>query len=100
MKTKNLKQMETIVISTALILISIIASGYIGVVLYKSHKEYKKAIDQYERSEQVYAFRMKILHLYGCEAIESLPEYHEMVEDGKELTMKNYLNPDKIVNLN
>lgn len=93
--------METIdIVSGALFVCCIPFLLHMYSEIQKSKREYRNALRDISRSDEVYAFRIKVLMTFGCDALESLPKYDEMVEDTKELTYKNYLNADKITNLN
>lgn len=54
----------------------------------------------HERIEQIKECRIKVIYIFGPEAYNSLPSFDEMYYDTKEVTVKNYLNPDIFINLN
>lgn len=55
---------------------------------------------RHERNEQVYLFRWYVLHTWGFEAYKQLPEWEELLESDKPLLVKEWVDVDKLVNLN
>lgn len=63
-------------------------------VLTQQSSHYEKILEIYEeriRQFKVARFRMDVLHSFGLEALNRLPSWDDMVFDGKDLTIENYL---------
>ena len=88
--------------------IAIIALAISGLTmilfLFNEDRKFKKQLSDLKRLEQrnklMPEFRMMVLDLFGDEAYKELPEYGDMLYDTKELTMKNYVNINRTINLN
>jgi len=58
-----------------------------------------------ERIEQVYHFRMRMMYVFGANwsidnIADFMPSYEEMVKSDKPLVASEWVNVDKLVNLN
>jgi len=58
-----------------------------------------------ERIEQVYHFRMRMMYVFGANwsidnVADFMPSYEEMVKSDKPLVASEWVNVDKLVNLN
>lgn len=94
--------METVAIITMLL-----ASGFvIRLILYKFDKEQAvrnrehEILMQIQRNEQVKYFRMRLLNEFDAGIIKCMPTYHEMLESDKPLIASEWVEIDKLVNLN
>lgn len=55
---------------------------------------------QLERNEQLYHFRVRIIYLFGEKAYNQLPHWEVMLNSDKPLMVKEWVEVDKIINLN
>ena len=63
-------------------------------VLTQQSSHYERLLELYEeriRQFKVSIFRIEVLNTLGWRALDLLPSLDDMVVDGKELTIENYL---------
>jgi len=53
-----------------------------------------------ERNKQLYAFRMRLIHEFGNDITEVMPEHRQMLDSDKPLVASEWVDVDKLVNLN
>lgn len=53
-----------------------------------------------ERNKQLYAFRIRLLHEFGSDITEAMPEHRQMLDSDKPLVASEWVDVDKLVNLN
>lgn len=92
-------------ITTDIVIITLILliAGIYG-VLYYTEIKFKRQIKEIKRLEarnsELYHFRVKVLHMYGQQAYNQLPDRDSMLYSKKELTVKEWIKIDEIINLN
>lgn len=86
--------METHDIIVLSILLVIGIDGLIGLFICKRNIAHCDRM--LVRIDEVYDFRTHILFSYPMHIYDALPSMEEMIEDGKELKLSNYINTSDI----
>lgn len=75
---------------------------YIGlqISIYLMKRKCNKLEREIERGKKAILIMKHVNIYYGKEALKHLPTYNEIVTDTKEVTVGNYLDVNKILNLN
>lgn len=87
------------ILATAL-LVQRIAIYYIDRKNKQSLKRLHALEMKLERNKQLYAFRMRLLHEFGSDITEAMPEHRQMLDSDKPLVASEWVDVDKLVNLN
>ena len=73
----------------------------ISIVLFIRNKREIKRLDlRIKRIDDVHDFRVYVLQHYPFYIYEMLPEFDEMVDDGKELMLKSYIDVNALYSNN
>ena len=85
----------------AIIILSTIFISYIAMQIYSGilSKRNHRLKMQLERNKQVYAFRMRLIHEMP-NVWNAMPDYETMLRSDKPLIASEWVNVDKLVNLN
>lgn len=88
--------MYSIIISATIALIYIFGTWF----MWKQDRLLHKIRMRNERAEQVIYFKIYVLNTFGVQACQSLPDYDTMLNSDKPLVVKEWVEVDKIINLN
>lgn len=88
--------MQTLIISATIVLLCLT----LCYVRWRLDRNIHRLKMQLERNEQIYHFRVRIIYLFGEKAYNQLPHWEVMLNSDKPLVVKEWVEVDKLVNLN